>query len=167
MEPQHGTSSGCLYLFSLLELLWHLGSWISFVSCWEPRWGIYISSVNLSNVVLLYAAVMGQSRWFVLCVAMWQSHCTLMLNHGDCPIANKGLCELAFCTQRLPSLLGVINMSKKGMAPLLSLIFCCELYMVVYGINVFQEIILLWWLNDGKGVINKPFPKIRRVWCRS
>ena len=62
-------------------------------------WGSCSSSMHSLGVILLCATVVGQSRWYLLYVAVFQSHCTWMLRYGDCPTAGRDLCEWASCTQ--------------------------------------------------------------------
>ena len=141
MAPLCRTSSGCLHWFCWLDLVYYLASLFSSVSYWEPMWGTYNSWVHSSGVVLLSATVVGWSKWFVLCVAVFQSCCILMLKCGDCPTAGRDMCEWVFYTQMCwdfhPFLVWPIYLRRAW--TITSLVFCCELYVLVNGIKVFQE----------------------------
>ena len=50
---------------------------------------------------------------------------------------------------------------KKRYGAIFSRFFTCEMDVIINGIDVFQEGIFLCFLDDGEGIIYKPFP-----WCR-
>ena len=86
---------------------------------------------------------------------MWSKELSTQLSfHGTIFPSRK---DQKTVVLRLPSSLGVMSMSKKGMDPssLYSSLVNCTLGSMVF--QMFQEPCFFWWLNDGKGFIYKPY----------
>ena len=50
---------------------------------------------------------------------------------------------------------------KKWHGTIFSRFFTCKMDVIIYGIDVFKEGTFLWFLDDSKGIIYKPFPQCR------
>ena len=62
-----------------------------------PIWGIYSSSVLLTDVLLLAVATVCWNIWSWFYDGVFQLHCTLRRLCEDCPNAGTGWCGLASC----------------------------------------------------------------------
>ena len=151
--------------FVSLFLGWGCSSWS--LLCSKPIWGSYSSSMLWISDLLLAAALGCWNIWFWLCEGGFQQHYILRRLYDDCPTEDIGLCGLASCIllfQALPSLSGVIKMSRKGNDPLGPGSSVVKLDITVHWIYVGQKFFLVGLLHDDKGVINKPLPQWRGVW---